>query len=246
MMRTVYLFMIILVFTTSCKKSSVSDCFNSTGPLTTIERPITGFHTLILKDNINLVLVSSNTNYLTIEAGNNLLPKIITEVSDSVLTIQNNNSCNWVRNYNSPITAYLNFTKLDTIEYRSIGNINSTDTVHIENLMINVTEGAGEISFIVNASVLHCNIHYGTADIKMKGKSNVCYIYSASFGLINNLELSTDFVYLNNRSSNDVYVKANKVLGVTIENIGNVFYKGNPYDISLNQTGTGQLIKLED
>ena len=246
MMRTVYLFMIILVFTTSCKKSSVSDCFNSTGPISIVERPITGFHTLVLKDNINLVLESSTIDHLSIEAGSNLLNKIISEVSDSILTIQNNNSCNWVRNYNSPVTAYLSFTKLDTIEYRSIGNITGTDTIHIENLLINVNEGAGEISFIVNASVLHCNIHYGTADIKMKGKSNVCYIYSASFGLINNLDLSADFVYLNNRSSNNVYVKANKVLGVTIENIGNVFYKGNPYDISLNQTGSGQLIKLED
>lgn len=246
MLRTVNLFIIILAFTTSCKKSSVSDCFNSTGPITIVERSITGFHSIILKDNINLVLESSNTNHLTIEAGNNLLPKIISEISDSILTIQNNNSCNWVRNYNSPVTAYLSFTRLDTIEYRSIGNITSNDTIHIEDLLINVKEGAGEISFIVNASTLHCNLHYGTADIKMKGKSNVCYVYSNSFGLINNLDLSADFVYLNNRSSNDVYIEANKVLGVTIENIGNVFYKGNPYDISLNQIGSGQLIKLED
>jgi hypothetical protein len=200
----------------------------------------------LLKDNIDLELHSSNTNSISVEAGENLLNEINTSVVDSVLIIENNNRCNWVRSYDSPLKAYLNFSRLDTIQYRSIGNINSTDTVFAVELVINVWEGAGEISFLINSKLLFCNIHYGTADIKMKGITQVSFIYSASFGLIDNRGLTASQVYLNSKSSNDVYLRAKNRLEVTIENIGNVYYIGDPNQIKLNQIGTGELIKLSD
>ncbi len=116
----------------------------------------------------------------------------------------------------------------------------------VEDLVINVWEGAGEINFLVRAKMLFCSIHYGTADIKLRGRSDVCFVYSASFGLIDNLNLSSDNVYLNNKSSNDVYVHATNIMEVTIENIGNVYYKGNPNQVSLVQLGSGELIKIDN
>jgi hypothetical protein len=244
--RFIYILSIFILTTTSCEKYTVGDCFKSTGPIKIEERSISGFHTVLLKDNIDLVLLSSSTNSISVEAGENLLSKIKTSVDDSVLIIENNNSCNWVRAYDSPLKAYLNFTRLDTIEYRSIGNISSTDTVFIDSLVINVREGAGEISFLVDTHMLFCNIHYGTADIKMKGITMFCSVYSASFGLVDNRGLMATQVYLNNKSSNDVYVKSNDILEVTIENIGNVYYTGSPNHISLNKIGAGELIKIVD
>ncbi|PLW94636.1 MAG: hypothetical protein C0591_12310 [Marinilabiliales bacterium] len=244
MLRLLNIIILFILFTTSCEKNSVGDCFKSTGPITIVDRQVSGFHTIMLKDNIDLELKSSNTNHLAIEAGSNLLSKIKTEVIDSVLIIENNNSCNWVRNYDSPLKAYLDFTTLDTIEYRSIGNISSNDTIRLNNLVINVREGAGEIDFIVHAAIIFCNIHYGTAEIRLRGRSKVCFVYSNSFGLVDNLELNSDQLYINNKSSNDVYVHANNVLEATIENIGSIYYTGNPYHLTLNQFGSGELIKL--
>ena len=241
----IYIAFLVLIIS-SCDKNTAGDCFKSTGPVQTEERPISGFHTILLKDNIDLELHSSNVNTLFIEAGENLLSGINTSVVDSVLVIENNNRCNWVRSYDSPLKACLNFTRLDTIEYRSIGNISSTDTVFVDELVINVWEGAGDISFLVNTEMLFCNIHYGTADIKMSGVSQVSFIYSASFGLVDNRALIARQVYLNNKSSNDVYVRAKERLEVTIENIGNVYYVGNPDEITLNQVGSGELIKLSN
>ena len=240
-----FMVILLLLFTASCEKTSITDCFMSTGSIVQEERPVTGFHTVILNDNVNLVLESSDSNHLIIEAGKNLMKKIITEVNDSVLTISNYSSCNWVRSYDKPVTAYLSFAQLDTLEYHSIGDVTSNDTVRVGNLEISVKEGAGEIGFIVDAVILDCYLHYGTADLKMKGKASVCYVYSNGFGLIDNRNLNADFVYLRTRSSNDIYLQAHKVLGVTIDNIGNVYYTGNPYDISLVQNSTGQLIKLD-
>lgn len=246
MLRLINIIIVLLFFTTSCEKSSVGDCFKSNGAITIIERPISGFHTIVLKDNIDLMLKSSNENSLSIEAGENLLNGIQTLVEDSVLTIENNNRCNWIRSYDSPIIAYLDFINLDTIEYRSIGNVSSNDTIRLRNLVINVREGAGVIDFIVNTEMLFCNLHYGTADIKMRGRSINCFAYSASFGLVNNLNLLSDNVYLNTKSSNDIYVHAKNVLEAKIENIGNVYYEGDPPNIILTETSSGKLISLSD
>jgi len=224
----------------------VGDCFKSTGPITTEERPITGFHTIELNNNIDLELQSSNSNSLSIEAGKNLLDGIRTTVVDSVLTIENNNSCNWVRDYSAPLKAYLTFSHLDTIRYNSIGNISSADTVRIGHLVIDVWQGAGDISFTVNADMLFCNLHYGTVDIKMNGRSENCFVYSASFGLVDNRGLISKNVYLKTKSSNDVYVHATRTLDVSLEGIGNVHYMGTPPNIYLNRTGPGELIRLPD
>jgi len=246
MRRFVHIAVIFLVFASSCEKNSAGDCFKSTGSITIEERPITGFHTIELNDNIDLELQSSNINSLSIEAGKNLLDGIKTTIVDSVLTIGNDNSCNWVRDYDAPLKAYLTFSYLDTIRYNSIGNISSIDTVRIEHLVLDIWQGAGDISFTVNTAMLFCNLHYGTVDIKMKGLSENCFVYSASFGLVDNRSLASKNVYLKTKSSNDVYVNATHTMDVSLEGIGHVYYKGNPPNISLSRTGTGDLIRLSE
>lgn len=246
MIKILNILAILMLFSASCQKASVGDCFKSTGSITVEERHITGFHTIELNDNIDLEFQSSNINSLSIEAGKNLLDGIRTTVVDSVLTIENDNSCNWVRDYDAPLKAYLTFTHLDTIRYNSIGNISSTDTVRIEHLVIDVWEGAGDISFTVKTAMLFCNLHYGTVDIKMKGLSENCFVYSASFGLVDNRSLASKNVYLKTKSSNDVYVNATHTMDVSLEGIGHVYYKGNPPNISLNRTGPGELIRLPE
>jgi hypothetical protein len=49
---------------------------------------------------------------------------------------------------------------------------------------------------------------------------------------------------MNNKGSNDCYVWVTYHLGAEIENIGNIYYRGDPVTINANITGTGQLIHL--
>ena len=246
--RSLFMMILMMMFIgLSCKKSSVLDCFNSTGKITQTERSISDFHTIVLNDNINLFLRQSNQNKLVLEAGSNLMTKIYTEVNDGgYLEIGNDNSCNWVRSYDKPINVYLDFVKLDSLKYRSIGNVINEDTIRMDTLVLDVYEGAGIIELTVDTYKVNTNLHYGTADIITSGKSVVSYDYLAGFGKIDNRSLNAKHVYLNNKSSNDIYIYSGTTLGVTIENIGNVYYTGNPGSISLNRIGSGELIKIKD
>jgi hypothetical protein len=235
---------IIIIFSFllySCEKSSVGDCFKSTGPITIVERPIIGFHTIVLKDNIDLILNHSDTTKIKIEAGNNLIDAIISEVSDSVLTLMNNNTCNWVRDYNNPIRAYLNMSLIDTLKYRSIGNVINEDTLQKSFIQIDIHEGAGTITLLINTNTTVINLHGGTADVILNGVSKNSYFYQNSFGRINAINLRTNLVYSRNWSSNDLYLFAEDYLSIEIKNIGDVYYRGNP-EINATITGTGELI----
>lgn len=236
-----------LAFFTSCKKGAFTDCFRSTGTIVKKERSIGNFNNILLKDNVNLILNKSGNNGITIEAGSNLIDGIITEVTENgVLELRNDNQCNWIRSYESPINVYLDYVDIDSIEYRSIGDISSADTLSTDTLWLKVSEGAGQINLSLNVERLYCVLSYGTANIVLDGKSGLSYVYSGSFGLIDMVNLESNFIYVKSQSSNDMYLRAKTCLGVIIENVGNIYYAGNPSTVTLDKTGPGELIKLPD
>lgn len=238
------LIFLVLVLFSSCEKNNLGDCFKSTGEITEEVREIESFTKIIIHDNVEIVLTPSTSNLLTVSAGKNLIDKIITEQIADTLIISNNNSCNWVRNYSTPIKVLVPINGLSEIEYRSIGDIICTDTIFSDSLNINVREGAGTLNILTNSYLVRSNLHYGTADIKVSGRCHLSYVYSASFGLIDNRFLISNQVYVGNKSSNDIYVTAVSTIAATIEGIGNIYYFGNPPNYSFNQIGSGQLIKL--
>lgn len=238
---------ITLILLVSCEKGTINNCFNTTGNIIEQERLVKDFNNILLKDNVSLILRKSETNGIIVEAGSNIVDGVITAVDEyGVLEIRNENNCNWIRSFDSPINVYLNYIDIDTIEYRSIGNISTVNTMFTDTLWLRVHEGAGTIEMDINVAGLYCSLHYGTADIVLSGKCGLSYVYSASFGLIDLVKLETGIVYINNRSSNDVYLNVTAELGATIENIGNIYYRGNPSTISIDKIGTGELIKLPD
>lgn len=246
-MRILNIILLIFIVSafSSCKKKNIGDCFKSTGEITEQDREVGQFTKIIVHDNVNLVLENSESGILTVSAGENLLDKIITQKNGDTLVISNNNSCNWVRDFNIPITVYLPVSNLSEIAYRSIGDINCTDTIFSDTLYINVFEGAGTINILTNTYAIHTSLHYGTADIKLSGRCTLSYVYSAGWGRIDNRALISKQVYVGNISSNDIYLRAENTLAATIDGIGNIYYTGNPANISFNQIGSGQLIKLD-
>lgn len=229
-----------------CRKGSITNCALSSGKIGMEYRNMENYSNVLLKDNINLILNSSNNNEIRIEAGENLLIGIETSVNErGYLVLENKNSCDWARSYDTPVNIYINNTNIDTIEYRSIGNISNIDTLVTDTLWVRVMEGAGEINLTADVDRFFCEIHYGTADIIVDGYCNLASVYSASFGLIDLRNLNTDIVYVTNRSSNNIYVHGNVTIGAKITSIGDIYYQGDAHDIWLERTGPGDLIKIQ-
>ncbi len=256
--------LLVLLASASCTKDPVG-CIKSTGEIKAEMRPTEHFQAVLATDNIDITFqYVDNPDDVGVEvsAGRNLLPKIKVENEKFVLripgdslnpgsidsldrlVITNENQCNWVRSFETPITANIYYHDLKHLEYRSVGNINFSDTLRADTFRLDVYEGSGRIDLLLNTKTSFISFHYGSAEIFAQGQSGVSYIYQASYGPIRTDELFSQFVYMNNQSTNDTYVHANVHLGVTISYSGNVYYKGDP-NINLTPNGTGQLIRME-
>ncbi len=238
------LWILIVFLTGSCQKTDPGDCFTSTGADITESRSSQKFRMIVLNDNVNLVLTQGDHYAVSVHGGKNLLKKIETRIEDEKLTIENNNTCNWVRSFDREITVYATVDTLEHIQYRGSGDISSTNTLEGDSLQLSVWEGAGKVDLDVNMHRNYISFHIGTADIYYKGYCHLSYISATSFGPVHAENMFSTFTFIGNGGSNNCYIWTDYDLGASITSIGNIYYKGNP-TIHLNRTGTGELIKLE-
>ncbi len=229
-----------------CQKDKGLDCFKSTGKIVIEERSVGIVNVIELHDNINLILTHDTfKTRLAVEAGENLLYKITTGVDSNKLILRNNNNCNWVRSFDTPVNVYLTAPRIDTIIYRASGDISTTNALVNDTLQVDIWEGSGSINMNVNVAKSRFYIHTGTVDLTVHGSSQVNFISSLGYGPVNCLGLETKFTYMRTASPNDCYVNTSVELAVEIENIGNIYYKGAPPTVRGVVTGDGKLIKLD-
>ena len=231
--------------TTSCTSENVDDCFSNTGVQITKTRTVAGFNKIELYDNVNLVLVPGISTEIEVEAGKNIIDAIKTEISDSTLVIRNTMECNWVRNFNREITVFVSANNLKEIRYEGSGDVSNIGQLSLDSLYINIRGGAGSFNFDVNIHKLNLSMHYGTADIHVRGKSMITTIVAGGFGPFYCNDLISNIVYISSGGSNDCYIHAVHILESKIFSVGNIYYTGNPYRLESTVLGSGKLIKLD-
>jgi hypothetical protein len=243
-LRITCLLSIIVVFS-SCNREQLDDCFTKTGAEITEERTSEYFYRIELYDNVNLVLVPGNSAFLEIKGGENLLSAIKTEVTDSTLVIRNTLKCNWTRNYDREITVYATAPALREILYEGSGDIRTEGQLKLDSLQINIWGGAGSFDLDLDVTNLKLAMHYGTVDITVKGTAIITTIFANSYGPFYCSELISNIVYVRNSGTNNCFVHARHILEVEIPSVGDIYYSGDPYDIKMNVTGTGKLLKMD-
>lgn len=246
-MKRYYTILMIIIFAgiTSCNKEDPFGCFKGAGKTVEQERNLGDFNGIIMHDNLDVILIPDSEYKVVVEAGRNLQKGIKTGLDNGILEIRNENGCNWVRSYDNPLNVFVHYITLDSIEYRSSGNLTTQGTWINDSIKLDVREGSGRIQVDINTSKSRFSLHYGTADIHVTGTSNVNFISSSSYGLVDCAGLSTTFTYMSTSSTNDCYVDVSYVLEVIIENAGNIYYRGDPSEIKEVVTGEGRLIRLE-
>jgi hypothetical protein len=218
------------------------DCFKSTGDIKTETRNISGFNKISVENNINLYITEDSVFSLSVEAGSNLLSLIKTEVMDSCLYLKNDNKCNWVRNFKDKINIFLKCPKIKEIVYKGSGNVTATDTLNANNFRLDDWNGTGTIDLTLKSNWTILNLHTGPADLNVKGKSGVTYLYSAGNGKADLRNLITDYCFVTTKSTNSCYVYAAKELDAKIYEIGDIYYTGSFYYLKTEITGSGQMI----
>ncbi|HXB12267.1 MAG TPA: head GIN domain-containing protein [Bacteroidia bacterium] len=238
------LFILCALTTFSCHKGPVCDCFDSAGAPTEENRTsaLTYFEQINAEDDINVVLSMGNTEQVIIQGGSNLVHNISATVSNNILTLKNNNNCNWLRSYKkSIITVYITMPRVTYITNSGYGNITCTDTITTDTFNVRTTT-AGDITLNVRAQEILGHL-FGSGDITLNGHTDqFSCTFLSGIGFVYCSNLTTRYTFISNGSTGDAYVNSSGLIQAQIKGRGNIYYTGSAI-VQQSIDGTGQVIK---
>lgn len=228
MIRKYYLLIIVSLYLTSCQ-----DCFKSTGSTSITTRELPEFSTLVVEDNLDVILKKSDRPYVEIRAGENLLSSIKTDVDNGVLTLENKLKCNWVRNQSRDFIVTVHYTDLDEIEHLGYGNISAPDTLVFDDLKLR-TFGQGDFILSLKVENLNCILRL-LGDFRLEGKVQNLRVTTFHHGQFYGKNLIAKNCFANNTGEGDFELYVTDSLEAIVGRLGNITYYGNPSYTSLNK-----------
>ena len=236
-----------LVAFASCKKAPLT-----IGKTVVETRVLPDFSEVQINDNINLALVHSDTCYIVITTGENIIDNITSEVRDNKLTISNTSTFDWIRPYDYELHATLYYKDITKLVFSSSGTLETTnqfndpdnDTMY----WLEVDGGSGDIDILVNeCKNLHFLYQYGTSRVTMHGINNDnIHIDKHSYGIFDARDYQAKYVEVHNRSVGDCYIWATDAINAKIDHLGDIYYKGDPENIQITygEFAKGNLLPL--
>jgi len=236
-----FILTIILFFGlfSACKKENRCDCIKRTGSIITETRYAADFDKVFVEDDVKVFITQSAAFSVKVEAGENVVPLIKTEVIDGTLFIRNKNRCNWTRSYGKTLNVYIEMPIIKYITSDGTGNIESLNTITTDVFDVQ-TKNAGNIKLTVNNTKIISHMH-GSGDLILLGttKEHLCDIGGTAF--LKCKDLQTNYTWIHSFTTGLCHITASDLLICNIDKIGDVYCYGSPVTVQKNERGAGQL-----
>lgn len=205
------------------------------GNITREERNVSGFDRLVLTGIGDVILEQGDSEALEIEAEDNLIDDITTEVRDGTLYI------GFKRRIvlpTKPVKFYLTMKDIRSLETKGLGNIRS-DGINTDRLDIGIS-GTGNID-IEDLSSDRMNVTIsGAGNLTIVGKVSDVEVNLSGAGNLNGEDLEVQRSEVTITGLGRVTTWVTESLNVRISGAGSVDYYGNP-EVTQNITGLGSI-----
>lgn len=227
------IFICLLFCFLSCKKGESFDCFKTNGKDVTEQRTVGSFSTIKVFDKLDMTLVQGSEYKVEVTAGEHVIHHITTTVTNGELDIHNNNTCNFVRGYKRKIKVTVTVPYVWRVENWGVGSI-SVDAAFAQDSILVHTESSGDIHLRGTYGNVSTSSN-GNGDIYLEGSGSKLYVsmYGTNFLYADNF-LVSNFIFVETSSMGDCFVNGSAAhrLQSRIFKNGNIYYTGNPPDIS--------------
>lgn len=246
MKKLIYISILFLIF--ACDSENAGDCFQKTGSLIQQEIVVDTFDKIFVNRDIELIIKEGPTQKLIIETGKNLLNDVTATVIDGKLTLTDNNTCNYVRDYGitkvyvtSPnIIEIRSSTQYDV---RSDGVLNYPSlTILSEDFNMPDTFTSGNFRLQIDNSSFAL-VFNNLSNCFISGKTNSLSItFAAGNSRFEGRNFVAQNIQLWNRGSNDMIVNPQQSIRGKISGTGNVIAVNKPAVIEVEEVYKGRLI----
>lgn len=246
MKKLIYILFICLF---SCNTDSASDCFQTEGNIIQEEFILDVFTKIRIEDDVTLILKQATEQKIIIETAENLLNDVAVFIENETLVIQDNNGCNFIRDYGvtKAIISVPNLTEIRNsssekvigegvlqfpelkLVSNSTGNVEDTNKsgdfiLHLEcdNLIVNAN---GQSVFYINGTTNKARINFGDEWPRFEGE----------YFIINDLTIFQ-------RSATTMKVNPLEKITGEIRGTGNVISVHRPLIVEVEEYFTGSLL----
>ena len=245
-----YLLVILMFGLLSCSKDKAPDCIQSAGSVVATNHTIDSFDKILVNENIELTITQGAEYQLRVEAGEHLISDVNYTIDNGLLTLTDNNSCNWVRQYTptriSVITPTLREIRSNT-QYviKSSGILTFAELNLIsENFNLdNISSGDFDLQIQnQNLSIVSNNL----SQFYISGSTDTLFVgfYAGTTGFFG-ANLEANHINIFHRSSHDMVVHPKESLTGELRGTGDLISVYTPEDVNVQELYTGELIFLD-
>lgn len=209
------------------------------GDIVSQERDVSGFDELHFSGMGKIIMDQGDDESLTIEADDNIIDLIETEVRGGELHIKFRRGFNVIPT--SSMKFFLTVKDLDRIDLSGAGDINC-ESFETDDIEFNIS-GSGSVGLVLEAESLQTQVS-GLGDINLKGKTDSHTVRISGSGKYDAGELESRYCEIDITGLGSATVDVSEELDISISGAGNVYYTGDP-DISQNISGLGRIKSLD-
>jgi len=231
-LNKLFVLTLIGVFTTSCLMTGTIGSRNVTTENRKINEDFSGIK---VSQGIEVILTQDAQVSLSAEMDDNLHELLITEVEDGMLKIY------FEKNVSKRKASiiYLSMPKISTIKASSGSEVNSTNTLKVNDLLIDSSSGS-DVNLRVEANSIESESSSGS-EIDLKGTCVNLSADSSSGSQIDAEELKAVTVIAEASSGADINVYASKSITAKASSGGSIDCAGNPNQKNLKKSSGGDV-----
>jgi hypothetical protein len=202
----------------------------------TENRNLSGFTEVNLSSDFQVIIKHDSVFSVTVEAEENLLPYIETEMGGGVLHIGVQRNHHLSPNY--PIKVTVQMPELSGARLSGSGTM-LCDTFTTQQMVTDIS-GSGTIKMGLHANKIFADIS-GSGELNLAGTVNDADLSISGSGDIFALPLLANTCKANISGSGNIYITVANSLDVRISGSGNVYYSGSP-SVNASISGSGKVI----
>lgn len=234
---TVFIALIILTLltTTSCMVEGLSGIKGNRNVISEDRNISSDFDKIKVQQGINLYLTQANSTEISVEADENILDLLVTEVKNNELKVYFEKNVYKAKARN----VYLSTKNIAEIKTSSGAYVKTENTIQSTSLVLDSSSGSS-IKATVDADEVESSTSSG-ADIDIFGETEMLSARASSGSSIDADELIATDVYAKVSSGADIDVNVKGKLTAKASSGGDIDYEGNPKQIDKNTSSGGSV-----
>ena len=207
------------------------------GNIITQERHPDQFDGVRSSGSIDVEVMNSNSQQVKVEADDNIMPYVITNVENGMLNVHLRSNQMY---HNINVKVYVSAPILRRLYVSGSGSITSKSTlIDTDGIEFKVS-GSGDINSLADAPVITAEVS-GSGTLKLAGRTKDFNCSVGGSGDLKCKELLSENTIANVSGSGTAHVFASVSLDAKASGSGDIYYSGNPASPQIHKSGSGSV-----